>query len=69
MIDFNLGKIKIIVVCQECEGGVQEMMDIVFSFLARKTDFYTGGSHDAAEKLVMEKFRLTNIFFLALDKV
>ncbi len=33
------------------------MMDIVFSFLARKTDFYTGGAHDAAEKLVMEKFR------------
>ena len=38
------------------------MMDIVFSFLARKTDFYTGGAHDAAERLVMEKFRyyLTN---------
>eukprot|EP00088_Acartia_fossae_P046833 TRINITY_DN5069_c0_g1_i11.p1 TRINITY_DN5069_c0_g1~~TRINITY_DN5069_c0_g1_i11.p1 ORF type:complete len:330 (-),score=135.94 TRINITY_DN5069_c0_g1_i11:877-1866(-) len=44
-------------IAQECDGGVQEMMDVIFSFLARKTDFYTGGSSDAAEKLIMEKFR------------
>lgn len=42
---------------QECEGGVQEMLDVIFSFLARKTDFYTSGMEEKAEKLVMEKYR------------
>ena len=42
---------------QECEGGVQEMLDVIFSFLARKTDFYTSGMEETAEKLVLEKYR------------
>ena len=42
---------------QQCEGGVQEMLDIIFGFLARKTDFYTGGFEDGkAEQLLLETF-------------
>ena len=44
-------------IAQECDGGVQEMLDIIFNFLARKTDFYTGGGEGSAEKLVLDKFR------------
>ena len=32
------------------------MLDVIFSFLARKTDFYTGGGEEAAQKLVLEKY-------------
>ena len=32
------------------------MLDVIFSFLARKTDFYTGGGEDAARQLVLDKF-------------
>jgi len=43
---------------QQCEGGIQEMLGYIFSFLSRKTDFYVSGGKGSAEKLVLEKFRL-----------
>ncbi|XP_013413973.1 nuclear migration protein nudC [Lingula anatina] len=41
----------------QCEGGVTELLDVIFSFLARKTDFYTGASKGTPEQLILDKFR------------
>lgn len=43
---------------QQCEGGVPELLDIMFGFLNRKTDFYSGGLENGkAEKMVNEAFK------------
>lgn len=38
----------------------QEMLGVIFSFLARKTDFYTGGGEGVAEKMIMDQFKKYN---------
>ncbi|XP_060601117.1 nuclear migration protein nudC-like isoform X2 [Ruditapes philippinarum] len=41
----------------QLDGGVPELLEKMFSFLARKTDFYTGGQKGESEKMILSKFR------------
>ncbi|XP_073982441.1 nuclear distribution C, dynein complex regulator isoform X2 [Rhodnius prolixus] len=43
-------------IAQQHEGGVPEFLDTLFGFLARKTDFYTGGPPGGAKNMLLEKF-------------
>lgn len=42
---------------QQHPGGVVDLLDTMFSFLARKTDFYTGGPKGEAFNIMTEKFK------------
>ena len=44
-------------IAQQCDGGIHEMMDFLFGFLARKTDFYTGGAKGDAQKLLLISYK------------
>jgi len=51
---------------QQMEGGILQLLDVLFNFLARKTDFYTGAPEASIEKIVMESFKKHQKF--ALEK-
>lgn len=41
---------------QQMPGGVPELFDVLFNFLLRKTDFYTGAGINEAKKMVLNSF-------------
>ena len=36
---------------EQCEGDIKTFLDLVFGFLARKTDFFVGADKSASDKV------------------
>jgi len=53
---------------QQHEGGVQDLLDTFFNFLARKTDFYGGAEPGYAKKILLEKFEKYEEVALGAEK-
>jgi len=59
----------LLAMAQQHSGGVLQLLETIFGFLARKTDFYTGTSPEESEKILLEKFnKFKNIAYEAHDK-